>query len=137
MSTTPATAPADGLTPAHRFQLRMRVIDGWITLARTAIIFGTSLGMVYFAFRACAALAGEQTSANFVIQVLASVQADRWVAYLVAGVGATYGIREAQLRRKILRETGVRIQELEQRLDPDRSSSGLTASGQTRMRDQH
>lgn len=74
--------------------------------------------------------------------VVANVEPDVsgpfWILALVVGVGVliaapalSYGRRQRHLRLDTIVRMGARIRQLEARLDPERSSSGLSSSGET------
>ena len=83
----------------------------------------------------------EWTGQTTIAEVTVALRATGWqgltaLAGLAVGVaGVTYGHSQARLRRKTILHLGPRIKELETAHDPDRSSSGLTASGETPQED--
>lgn len=80
-------------------------------------------------------LAGRQTDASFVVQLLVNVQADRWIAYILAGCSVGYGLNERRLRRNDIKRLTNQTSELESRINPTRTSSGLLPDGTTRGED--
>ena len=123
------------LNEDRRFRLFVRGIDGLFALFRTvAIIVGVVL-IAGFARDVLVAFAGKETAANLALSLIVNLQADRWLAYLFGAGGVGYGVRQRQLRRRnISRITGHNA-EVEKRLHPGRSSSGLTPEGKTRPED--
>lgn len=114
----------------------------WITgmeigerVFRTLCWTVVGLFLIYAAKVVLVAWAGKSTTANISLQILTKLQIDRWIAYLFGVSGVSYGAYERSLRRRnIKRMSGLNTQ-LEQRLDPARTSSGLTPSGTTRKGD--
>jgi hypothetical protein len=83
-----------------------------------------------------ASLSGEQTSASIVFRAALDMRADQYIAYILGGGGVVYGIRERRLRRKTTERLSERTASLEKRIDPNRTSSGLPSTGDTRLEDQ-
>lgn len=79
-------------------------------------------------------LAGKTTIAEFVLMVFGVDYSDAWkyLAYTVLGIWA---YTERKLRRTKTKRLHVRIKELETLLDPQRTSSGLPSTGETRKDD--
>jgi len=120
---------------AHAFSLRARIIDGSVSLLTTAIRWGV---LAYFAWSGVQIvhdIAGQQTSLTILLQFLADLKVDRWVAYAVSGGSVYYGYRQRRLRRDAVERLSGRVAELEQRLDKRRTSSQLTSRGDTRPED--
>jgi hypothetical protein len=55
----------------------------------------------------------------------------KWLAYAFGGGGLLYGLNERRLRRNAVRRLAPGRVQYEQGLDPGRSSSGLTQTGET------
>lgn len=70
------------------------------------------------------ALAAETTVANIGVRFLADIRGGQLFAWLTGAGGVAWGYGERYLRIKTAKRQGRHIEELEQRLDPDRSSSG-------------
>jgi hypothetical protein len=81
------------------------------------------------------AFAGRDTAATFSLSVITKLQADRWFAYLFGAGGVGYGLVERRLRRRNIKRLTKHTEELEKRIDPERTSSGLTPEGKTRPED--
>jgi len=86
------------------------------------------------------AFAGKTTLANFGVSLIADLKANTVFSHLVMGVlglgGAGYGLRERAQKRKEIKRLGNRVVDLEKRLDPNRTSSGLTIDGRSRPEDE-
>jgi len=82
-------------------------------------------------------LAGQDTHADLMLSYFVSSPSGLTVSVSVTvGVsGLGYGLLERTLRHRTLARYRNRNAELERRLDPDRTSSGLTADGRTHPRD--
>jgi hypothetical protein len=93
--------------------------------------YGFYLGLAYIGFRAVEVLAGKSTSASFIFNALFSDGNDYGLPWVLSVVFLVWGIAQ---RRERLRKTEYfqnRIQKLEKMLDPDRTSSGLSTTGET------
>ena len=104
---------------------------------RTLIVCGAVCLCVYFMRDAIIAFAGKTSKADF--NLIASSFVDMKVqiglTILLGGSGWVYGLRQRSLRRNTVERLSTRNSELEQRLDPNRSSSQLTNRGTTRKED--
>ena len=82
-------------------------------------------------------LAGQETHANVAFSYFVSSPSGLTISVSI-GFGITcltYGMWERRLRHRTLARYENRNAELERRLDPSRTSSGLTAEGRTHPRD--
>jgi len=120
-----------------KYQFRFRIIE-LISKALDQLIPGVVLiVVVYFGiYRTAHELAGRQTAAAFGISLFADAKPDEIIAYVAAIVGWLFGISAQRLRRNATERLTSRIQELEQRIDANRTTSGLTPRGQTPSGDQ-
>jgi len=86
------------------------------------------------------AFAGKTTLASFGVYLFADLKANTVFSHVVMGIlglgGAGYGLRERSLKRKEIKRLGNRVVEVEKRLDPNRTSSGLTIDGRSRPEDE-
>jgi hypothetical protein len=81
------------------------------------------------------AFAGKTTQAAVSFQFITQIGASRGFAYFLAALGGGYGLAERQLRQSNIRRMRGQTSELEPRMDPNRTSSGLTLEGKTRRGD--
>lgn len=119
----------------RRFRLISQAINGLIGIAGTIVVAGCVVWVAYYVRDVLVAFAGKHTDASLAFRFLANLQADRWFAYLFGVFGAGYGIAERRLKRRTIRRLTARTEELELRLDPNRTSSGLTPQGTTQEAD--
>ncbi len=80
-------------------------------------------------------LAGKETEASFLFQYFISKDNDYGMPWIIAGAALLYARVERSFRLKKTKQLTERIQELERRIDPNRSSSGLTPTGETNPND--
>jgi hypothetical protein len=113
-----------------------RVNQRYLTL-RTIIRGGCSVVVAYYGFEALKALAGESTRVDVALSLVLSAVAKLEVVILLSltGVACAWAVVERTLRHRKVERLQGRIRELETRIDPNRSSSGLTPAGRTRPED--
>jgi hypothetical protein len=116
---------------------RMLVIDQVFRTVRTLIWAATFAFFSYMGFRSVEALAGQDTKLSVVLSLLFTALMDFKFAFAIslAGAGVAWGAVERTLRLRKVDQMQGRIKQLEQMIDPNRSSSGLTTRGTTNPRD--
>jgi hypothetical protein len=112
---------------------KLRIIDGSVSIINTLIKFGCLAAVFLFSYWMVDSLAGKQTFANIGVSVLFD---SRTLAIIFGGGGVVYGLAERRLRKKTVKRFQPRIKELEQLLDPNRTSSLLTEGGDTNPEDE-
>jgi len=103
--------------------------------ARTIIRTAGWLVAIYFAKEALVAYAGQST--NVTVNAAFSFLADMKFTFTLTLAGATtaWAAVERSLRHHKVEYLQARIKELELKIDPKRSSSGLTQKGKTNPKD--
>ena len=96
-------------------------------------LFG--LGAVYYLRDIFSVLAGETTKLAFELSLLADVKLVLTLAIALTGGAVAWGAIERWLRYRKVEALQGRIRELELRIDPRRTTSGLTPKGQANPRD--
>jgi hypothetical protein len=120
------------LTPAWN----LRVIDG-ITLNVGRIIkYGAWVLIARYGYYSVVALAGKQTIADLVFKIIANFTVSRSLCWVAAGGGVGYGAVQRKLRKRMIKSKAKRIKQLEEQLDPSRTSSALMSDGSTRPEDE-
>jgi hypothetical protein len=117
------------------YRLISRGIDGLCAVLRTGLYVLAVIFVAFYTKEVLVAFAGKETAATLIISVLADLKADRVFAYLVGAGGIGYGVVERQLRRRNIRRLATDKAEVEKRLLPSRTSSGLNPDGKTRRED--
>lgn len=87
--------------------------------------------VAWCAKEATIALAGLKTEANIAVSFLNKTELAVTLGWMVGLGGVAYGNRERKLRKKTVARLEGRVRNFELGLDPTRSSSGLTAEGDT------
>ena len=109
-----------------------RVEQRYRTL-RTLIRSILGAAVAYFIWQAVKDIAGLDTS--FVVKLLADVNVAIKISWVLTGFEGLWAFLEGQARRRKVEKMQARIKELELRLDPARTSSGLTTKGLTHRQD--
>ena len=106
--------------------------EGVFGVVRTLIRSAAWVGCVGFLYLTVRSLAGTDTKFAAIVNAVVDMKLNEWVAYIMAG-GASVGyLRERRLRRKTIEQNQEYIRSLEEKIDPRRSSSGLTVIGEPR-----
>jgi len=119
----------------QRFAIWLNSINGAVSVLRGAFPWVAVIFLGAYARDVLVAFAGHDTNAEVGLKLIASIKLDRWLAYIVAVMGGSYGLRQRHLRRKAIERTTERPIELERLMDPGRTSSKLTTQGTTRRED--
>ena len=120
-----------------QYQFRFRLIE-WASRVTDQLVPGAiGVLIIYFGvYRTAHELAGKETAATFTASLFADIKPDEIISYVAALIGWMFGINAQRLRRNTTERLTNRIQELEARIDPHRTSSGLTQRGQTPKEDE-
>jgi hypothetical protein len=113
--------------------VEMYRIDQRYQTSRTAIRTAGVVGAVWFGGQALAPLAGEDTALTLAFSILGDLKFTASVA--LTGAACAWAVVERTLRHRKTQYLQDRVIKLEEQLDPNRSSSGLTRKGQTNPRD--
>lgn len=115
--------------------VHIRLIDQVAATTRTITRSAAAVACVFFFSRAVTAFAGQSTSV--LVQLVFAMLADvRFVFALgTAAVALVVAYWQYRLRQRTIKRFHPRLKELEAMLDPNRSSSSLTPSGETNPSD--
>lgn len=116
--------------------LSFKKIDSLVVVAREVIKWSGLVLLGRYGYLSIVALAGHQTLADIVVRLLANVKLSNGILYLVTGGSVAYGLGQRHLRRKHIKRVVAAKNELEKKLDPNRTSSNLTETGTTRPGDE-
>lgn len=119
------TATNDAVNIAHINQIYRSV--------RTFFRCAGAVGVAYFMVAALAPFAGKDTAVSLALSFLADVKFAITVA--LAGGAAAWAVVERVLRQQKTQYLQDRIIELETKIDPKRSTTGLTRIGTTNPND--
>ena len=130
------------LTPEQRFTLQL--VDRLASVVTFAIKAAVTLGIVFsvvyivsvFGQYGVKADINVNAHANVVVHLFALLDSEVKWAWGIAVVAALYGLLERELRRRKTAYLQGRITKLEEQIHPGRTSSGLTARGETNRMDQ-
>lgn len=100
-----------------------------------AVFWGALVAIGYFAFGALRAFAGTDTDVSILLHVLAERVARVEVSWPLAILFLVWAVTERRLRLRKTEALQGHIKALEQRLDPQRTSSGLLPTGESTPED--
>lgn len=132
MSKRKSRAELEAEISLHR---RLRGSGAIASVLNNLIRWAGAVCIAYWIYRSIACLAGSTTTANIGLSVIGDVKLSDVFGMVFGGSGVAYGLAQRRLRRKAIKNTEERIKELESRIDPGRTSSGLTSMGDTDPRD--
>jgi hypothetical protein len=122
------------------YKLQVRKWDIVSRLGQALIKYGTLCWCIWRLSLTLEAFAGKTTLAGLGVFLLADLKANTVLSHAVMAIfglgGAGYGLRERSQKRKEIKRLGNRVVELEKRLNPSRTSSGLTLDGRSRPEDE-
>jgi len=110
---------------------RLFLISRGFELLKEIIRAAILISGFYFAYLAIAELAGKQTEALLAFHYFISRDNDYALPWIISFASLLYAGMQRRLRLKKTQEMQGYIQELELKIDPNRTSSGLTTTGQT------
>ena len=122
-----------GFTPDHL--IRLRKIEAVDANCRLFIRYGFCALIAFFGYRAINVLSGQYTFADIAVRFVANIKVGAAISYTVGGGGIVYGFLQKKLRGDAIKKMALHIKELEEILDRNRGSSGLTDRGGTRPED--
>lgn len=115
--------------------VRERHIDQIYRTVRTGIRSLATFGSVWVFVDAVTALAGQET--NVVVEAALSLagRLDVVLSFSLTFVCVIWAVGERKLRQRAIERLERRPRELERMIDPQRSTSGLTKTGETHPED--
>jgi hypothetical protein len=116
----------------HRF---VAGVDAFARIAQSFTKWGGLALIACFVYLSISSLSGKTTLASIVVNFLGTLTVSKYAAYAVGGGGCAWAYGERRLRRKRVAELSKRVEELEVKIDPKRSSSTLPSTGTTRTDD--
>jgi hypothetical protein len=128
MGSTPSPKPSE---TELRYLLSFRKWDTFAELVRSAIQWGALVGIFYIFYKDLDVLAGRSTFAQIGINLLGNLKVSRGIIALLTGSGWVYGLGQRSLRRKNIERLAPAKNEVEKRIDKNRTSSNLTSRGTT------
>lgn len=105
-----------------------RVLSTLIRVSGACVIF-------YFGYLSIKSLSGRETLAKFIVDWATDLKLNQWMAWLLSGGMGIGWARERKLRIKHTASLADQKRKLEERIDPERTSSKMPATGRTRAGD--
>src|SRR5713101_6446433 len=109
-----------------KYRFRFRVLDLIGSTLNLLVPWGSLVLIAFMIADALKGLSGRTTLADIGVKFLIDIRMSEAIAYVLAAGGMAYGYKERRLRQKNIPRLSARNQELERRIDPGRSTSGLT-----------
>ena len=100
------------------------------------IRWGGVVACCYFLYLMIDALAGKTTATDIALNAITDLRLDEHILYFLTGGTTFWAIRERKLRKKTIKHITAQVKELEEHIDPNRTSSNLTETGDTRPEDE-
>lgn len=111
----------------YKFYLTAKIID----LLKDILKYVTYIAAFYFASDIAAVWAGKKTEASIAFSYLTSSENDYGLPWLLTLLSLLYGFSQRSLRLRKTQYFQKHILELESKIDPQRTSSGLLPTGET------
>lgn len=108
-----------------RATIAFRIADTIDNLVNKAAL----VGLFVCGYYSIKEIAGKTTTFSSVINWVFQLDAGAWAGYALAAIFGTTTVLQTKLRKKEVERLSAYARELEIRLDPDRSSSGLALDG--------
>jgi len=103
------------------------------TVARISIPCAAAVAIAWLVTGSVGKLAGQYTYADIGVRFVSDFKLT--ISYVLTGAAAAWALLERKLKGDTIKRLSARNQELEKRIDPDRTSSGLSERGTTRPGD--
>ena len=129
-NSTSATPSRDGFPHSAR----MKTVEEAGKSFRTVAVFGCAALMFYFCASMVHDLAGKKTAADIGLQFLGTINVSEGLAWAIAAICGGIVFKERRTSRSMAKRLG-RMADFERAVDPNRSSSHLTATGTPREED--
>ena len=112
-------------------------VEALVSVAGNLFKWGGLVLIARYTYLAIVALSGTTTIADIGLgfRLFADIRVSQVLSWLLTVGGIGYGLSERQLRRRTIKRLQGRIIEGEKRIDPERTSSRLTARGETNLED--
>lgn len=111
------------------------ILSKGFDVAKELIKYGFYGWFAWVALLAIRSMAGKKTEADFLFSAFFSSGNDYSLPWLIAIFSSLYAMAQRKLRLKVTSSLQERIKELELRIDPLRTSSGLLPTGETNPED--
>jgi hypothetical protein len=126
-------AATSNLSAQARERLATQRVDQLYGTIRTAIRYGAVAFGCWCLYLAIDSIAGKTTAFTMALSILLDVRLV--FAFSVAGLSTIWAVAERKLRQRKVKYMQGRVRELELKIDPKRTTSGLTEHGRTHPRD--
>lgn len=126
-----ASTPSPPRMTEREYELSFKKWDTFAEWGRYGIQWTGLVLIAYFFYRSVDVLAGRNTFAEIGIKVLGNLTVSRGIITLLTASGWIFGLGQRSLRRKNIERLAPAKNEVERRIDKNRTSSNLTSRGTT------
>lgn len=116
-----------------KYNKRWDIIGG---IFNGLIRWGGVTACLYFLYLIVDSLAGKTTTTDIALKAITDLKLDRGILYLLTGGTTLWAIGERRLRKKTIKDMAAHTKKLEELIDPNRTSSNLTETGDTHPEDE-
>lgn len=113
-----------------KYQDRARIYEHVAGLLNRIVGGATVVLPFYFAYLSLLALAGKETTLRAVVAALVDMKIDQFFSWAVALIATGAAIRERRIKQRAISGMEEHVRKLEERIDPNRSTSGLAKTGE-------
>jgi hypothetical protein len=124
------------LRAENRILRKVKTSEGIVSIFNNLTRWGGAVLIVRYVYLMVLALAGHATFADIGLKILGDVKVSETVAWLFGSGSVAYGWHQRKLRKDTVERLQERIQKFERQIDGKRTSSRLTARGNTRPEDE-
>jgi hypothetical protein len=129
------TPPQSRSIEEAKLLLRYKKLDVIAGAVQLLIPWGSAVLIAGFMYLMVSRLSGQTTLAQIGIGFMGDIRLPDALAYAFGGGGFLYGLKERRLRHKKTETLAQHAAKLEELLDKNRTTSGLTPEGTTRRED--
>jgi len=133
------------MTVEHKLKLWVMVIDRGCNLFKYLVTVGLLFSFLLFTYLSIDKISGKDTNAaidlnlnadaNIILSILNKIGIEKIICWTIIIISLFYAWIQQRLRYKKTAYLQNRIEELEKQIDPHRTSSGLTNTGETPKED--
>jgi len=132
MSTKPrGSTSVERLQAENDFLRRGGIAEEVGKSIRVLLICAAAVAITYLLGHAIESLSGKETDANIIVSLLGKIEISVVLSWVVGAAGVVYGRSQMKLRKATIERLHGRIKSLEEGIDPGRTTSKLTKSGDT------
>lgn len=114
-----------------RILRKAKLSESIVSVLNNILKYGCYLLIARYSYLSIDCLSGLKTESNIVFKLITDFHINEVLSYLIGVAGVVYGEVQRRLKLKTIERLQGRKRELEERVDPGRSSSNLLPNGET------